>query len=877
MAEPNPVAAYGGGGSGKPFPAQGTRRLEDLHFLGSMATDKIPALVWAFVLTHWAWVSATVFCSLWLIPWLRRRLARRMSSGVPLAIFSMALSCGLLYYVGIGEALRGYPALQLEKLSAQGETVRLSMETFLRAGVPLKQFVGFNSMTGSLLDSDATLSHILVFDTRSELVFANSQSENADPLEFLPGELFEPRARSFPRGDGLGSAHGQPTNGRYYWVALPLSNKFEKVGHLILTLPRSAVSQEINAMFSRLARHLGLLMLLFVILLLTAGRSLPGFFLAITHGCGFLIASAMVILTLSDIFTHGIQDKAKALSVSIGKRLEAALDLEIPLSAFSGIDQTFNDYKELNPEIHAVSLTDNNKILIHNDASRVGTDWDHHPNLVEYNTPLGVNPEMTPTPYQVSVSIPRSFVYWKLWRGIKNFLTLFVAIAFLSFLFHTLAVTLGTRNRHTPGQGLVWEKTSPETKLALIKTLYFFMVFCEGLFSSFLPQYFQQIATQNGMPANAASWLFTAYFAAFALILIPAGGYADKHGIKGMMVLGVFLSSLSILLMVWVGELRSLLSLRALAGMGQGMLFIGVQSFILRVSGEGRITRGISIIVFGYNSGMISGTAIGALLVTYLGSGRVFSLGALIGLLLLGFLVFFIPEPVRKTSGPTASKPSRWPRRWGVLFRDLAFLKTIVLVGITTKATLTGIVIYALPLVMDRLGYPRDDIGQILIFYGGGVLISNLFIPRLADRVGKIRQILFWGIMGSGLGVTLMGFVESESAGFAMFPYLTTIVLILGVLLLGLSHGLIHAPIVTQIAQTPSAHGLGKETTTSIYRFWERSGHALGPFLIGQILVWQHYSAKAFTYIGLSLVAIGVIFAALRGIAEKPAAREGEP
>ncbi len=832
---------------------------------------------------HWGWLAAVALLLALLIPGWRRWLAARLSLPALLALFSMVFSSVLLYYVGIGEAFRGYPALQLEKLSAQGETVRLSMENFLRAGVPLKQYVGFNSLTHSLLESDATISDILVLDTRSELVFAHSENEQSDPRAYLPAELFSAFGDASPRVGGVVEESVQAQASHFFWVSLPLRNKFEPVGQLILTLPKSAVSGEIHARFSRLAGRLVLLLIVFLIVVLSVGKSPPGFFLPLAHGLGFLVATGFVILTLSDIFTHGIQDKAEALSVSIGKRLEAALDLEIPLSAFSGIDQTFRDYKELNPEVHAVSLAQDHRILIHNDASRIGSRRDHDSEMVEYNTALESGSSLAGETYLVSVRIPRSFVYWKLWRGIKNFLTLFVAIAFLSFLFHSLAVTLGTGGRkggvaHRGFRSAAWP---PETKLALIKTLYFFVVFCEGLFTSFLPQYFQQIATRSGMLADAASWMFTAYFAAFALTLVPAGGYADKHGVRPMMMLGVAISSISILLMVWVHDFTSLLGLRVLAGMGQGMLFIGVQSFILRVSSEGRITRGISIIVFGYNSGMISGTAIGALLVTYLGSERVFSLGALIGLLLMVFLLVFIAEPASEGMRARRVAPAREtrasPSRWSVLFRDLGFLKTILLVGITTKATLTGIVVYALPLVMDRLGYPRDDIGQILIFYGAGVLISNLVIPKFADEEGVIHKILFWGIIGSGMGVVLMGFIENSAGGTTLIPYLTTLVLILGVWLLGLSHGLIHAPIVTHIAQTRAAFTLGKATTTSIYRFWERSGHALGPFLVGQILVWQHYSAKAFTYIGLGLVLVGLLFALTREAVETIENMEGRP
>ena len=48
------------------------------------------------------------------------------------------------------------------------------------------------------------------------------------------------------------------------------------------------------------------------------------------------------------------------------------------------------------------------------------------------------------------------------------------------------------------------------------------------------------------------------------------------------------------------------------------MLFIGIQAYILAVASPEKKTQGNAIIVFGFQGGMISGMAIGSLLVNYL-------------------------------------------------------------------------------------------------------------------------------------------------------------------------------------------------------------------------------------------------------------------
>ena len=88
-----------------------------------------------------------------------------------------------------------------------------------------------------------------------------------------------------------------------------------------------------------------------------------------------------------------------------------------------------------------------------------------------------------------------------------------------------------------------------------------------------------------------------------------------------------------------------------MSGIGQGMLFIGVQSFILRTSADDRKTRGAAIIVFGFQGGMISGMAIGSLLVTQMGAAGVFWLGAMIAAAMALYAWALVPASGQRTRG----------------------------------------------------------------------------------------------------------------------------------------------------------------------------------------------------------------------------------
>ena len=758
----------------------------------------------------------------------------------------------------------------MENLAAQGDTVKKDMETFLFAGVALKQFVGFENLTDPILSTDPNIAAIEVFDAEENLLFSNSGS--GDPTRrkrVLDTELkaaeFEAFAFSGKHSEGY-HFFESPT---YYRAVIPLKNKFEKVGELVLTTSTDTVTGKINAEFKTLAIWMSLVIVIFSLIVFTSDKIFPKRdLLKIIYGLAFFFAASLVVYTLTNIYSFGIQGKAKALSISIGKRFEAAMDLELSFDDFSGITQFFQDFKTINPEINGITLIDEGKHLIHTDPTVVGSPWESDDTNFEYATNLKLDDSQgnQENQFQVSVSIPKKTVYAKLWRSVKNFFVLFIATAFLATLFLGLIQSLNTRKKLAQPEEERDEGAQAlhsETQQALIKILYFLVVFMEGLFASFLPQYLQNAAIANQMDSGSASILFTVYFAAFAFSLIPSGNYADKHGVKLLMVLGVSLTAISVYLLPMIDDFYIIMVLRIFAGLGQGMVFIGVQSFILMVASKTKTTQGTSIIVFGYNTGMISGTAIGALLIIYMGPDKVFMLSAAIGLFIVSFILFLIPEvqkkgaPTQKTSTLVALK--NYFANLTVLFRDLRFLKTIMLIGLTTKATLTGIVVYALPLVMARLNFLQDDIGQVLMFYAAGVLLSNLIIPKIADKMDNTAKILFWGSVGSGFGLILIGLIQKQGL-IGFIPFSTTIFLILGITVLGFAHGFIHAPIVTHIAFTQAANALGKSTTTSIYRFLERFGHIGGPLIIGHILVLNQYNFDTFGYIGAALIVFGILF-----------------
>ena len=293
------------------------------------------------------------------------------------------------------------------------------------------------------------------------------------------------------------------------------------------------------------------------------------------------------------------------------------------------------------------------------------------------------------------------------------------------------------------------------------------------------------------------------------------------------------------------------------------MLFIGVQSYILATAAENRKTQGASIIVFGFQGGMISGMAIGSLLVTQMGPEGVFALAGGIALFMALYTLVVVPNVSTR-----ALEDSQGGASLRVLFRDLIramrsfeFLRTMFLIGVPAKAVLTGVIIFALPVLMTKAQYVQEDIGQVLMVYAGAVVLASGYASRSVDRSGRTDQALFLGSIVSGAGLILIGMTGwGPLANQASNATLLTVLLIAGVAIVGIAHGFINAPVVTHIANSELSAVTGESAATAAYRFLERLGHVAGPIIVGQLFLFGGQDPMVIAWIGGGVAVLGVLF-----------------
>jgi predicted MFS family arabinose efflux permease len=188
---------------------------------------------------------------------------------------------------------------------------------------------------------------------------------------------------------------------------------------------------------------------------------------------------------------------------------------------------------------------------------------------------------------------------------------------------------------------------------------------------------------------------------------------------------------------------------------------------------------------------------------------------------------------------------------------NLEFLKVMLCIGVPAKAILTGTITFAMPLLLGQYGYRSEEIGQVVMLYGLGVIISTGYASRLVDRTRNSEGVLFMGAVASGVGLVMVGLMGSSYLGNGP---LGTLVVLAGTILVGLSHGLINAPVVTHVAHLELSNRVGANPVTTSYRFLERSGHVAGPFIVAQLFMLWGQNANIIAWIGIATIILGLLF-----------------
>ncbi|MEA2915282.1 MAG: H+-translocating transhydrogenase subunit beta, partial [Bradyrhizobium sp.] len=223
-------------------------------------------------------------------------LGRRVIDAVSMFVVT-ALSLLLLLYVGYGEGRRTYEQIELEKLTAQGYLIQNTIEKFLRDDLPLKQFPGFATIAGPLVDGQPDVDAMAVYDHAGrELFFVKDKTNPPLPVVSTAVSRVK-RDIEIDKGE------------THYQVVVPLRTRFETAGSFVITSRTDAVGGHLRKAFLPLLFLVVGLAAVFAVGITIAapylGRSkVP--WLQICFGATFFLMAAALVYTLVVLYFGGV-------------------------------------------------------------------------------------------------------------------------------------------------------------------------------------------------------------------------------------------------------------------------------------------------------------------------------------------------------------------------------------------------------------------------------------------------------------------------------------------------------------------------------------------------------------------------------------------
>lgn len=749
-------------------------------------------------------------------------------------VIILSISLALLLILGFGESIKTYSTYKREGVYSLVESIKNSVESLLGSGLPLKSFIGFESIVKPIMETDKSIVNIDITDNNNSVIFT-SQNFKPNGAEFKESQL-QDNTKLYITYD----------NKLYYRLIIPLNNKFEKVGSLRIDIDREMVNRPVYKYFKIIGLALLLVLGLYVFFSFhfeKKGDHNQKRIVTVLFTISFIIMSITVIYSLLNIYYDGIRLKSNNLVNSMSNRITMIEKMDLDIKDISKIDEVFDNYILNNKEISSISLE--------MDRERIFYSSNRALSKVEINDKSkNLNYSKTQGSTIITLKVSKKAIYRKLWDGIKNFIVLFVASIIMAVLFLNVLFSLKKKNN------LALLEDS-NYLLEIIKPVYFIGVFVEALNSSFLPQFFKEISQRSNLGDSFTSLLFTVFFISYGFILVPAAILCNKKGIKFVIMLSLLLTGIGSILMALSMNYYLMFIIRLLIGLAQGMLLIAVQLYILKADSGANKTKSLAIIVIQYYSGRIAGTAIGALAFSYISASGIFYLGGIVSLFIMIYTLRLIPQEI-SVSNSILEKEEKsnisFLRKIKIMVSDMDFMKT-ALIGINAKLVMIGVIGFALPIIMEQLHFLREDIGQVLMLYSAGVLISSIYLAKSEDQGSNTSRILFIGNLGSAIGLIIMGIIEFKCIQASML----LVLLFIGTFLLGLSHGYIAAPVSVNIIKTRTAEIFGKGETLSIFRLCERLGNIFGPILLGYLLTLSNNS-QVFLYIGVFILLSSILF-----------------
>ncbi len=379
----------------------------------------------------------------------------------------------------------------------------------------------------------------------------------------------------------------------------------------------------------------------------------------------------------------------------------------------------------------------------------------------------------------------------------------------------------------------------------------FAFLFAFALPVSFVPLQMRELYIPLfNLPPNLVLGLPVAVEMLCALIAsLTAGALADRHGWRLPFLAGILTTAIGLFACFQAVTGSQFILARGLCGLGYGLSWMALQTFLFAHSTPTTRARGSSHFVAGIFSGHICGTALGAMLAERMGYSPVFLVGMFLALGSLAFFFLFmrsIPDHPGQDLPTTIVRP----RAVAGYLLDRNTFALIFCCVIPFSICQVGLLFFATPLYLNQLGVEQADIGRVLMIYGLSVVYLAPQLSKLVDRQERKKPFIVVGGLVGGLGLSLLFLYQ----GFAA--------VVGAIFLLGLASSIGSSAQTAYALKLRATQELGAGKAMAIQRAADKLGQMLGPLALG-LLMSGVSIAQGLVVLGLGYMLLSFLFLVL--------------
>jgi MFS family permease len=307
-----------------------------------------------------------------------------------------------------------------------------------------------------------------------------------------------------------------------------------------------------------------------------------------------------------------------------------------------------------------------------------------------------------------------------------------------------------------------------------------------------------------GLSARSIGLNTSIYYLGVALAA-PLVPWLMRRANRSCVIAGMLIDAITTAVFPWCHGALAWHLLRLAGGVGTALSLIPMETLVNHDAPPEHRARDFGVYAFCVALGIALGSVIG--LPLYPISPRLaFALGGLVTLLAIGFA--WLALPPRADQEPTSGEDCALPVRAGVLSLGTAWVQ-----GFLEGGTITFLSIYLL-----SLGFNETGVSGLMGGLFAGVILAQLPLAALADRVGRLRVVLLCHAL--------------VLAGLVCVPFTGPAPLLAGWLfILGASCGALYPLGLALLGERIPAAGLAK--ANAWYLASNCAGSLSGPVLIG--------------------------------------------